>query len=191
MIFNILSHTPVWVWGLLAALMALGFSQTRQRRLAPWRLVMLPLVLLGLGLWSMAPGFRALPLSALFWLTALGAGVALLASRPARSGARWLPAEHRLQLPGSWMPMLLILVIFSLRYAANVGMAINPGWRSAPAMLLPLALLYGGFSGLFLGRTLALLKLTRAPAAVLPRTSWLRFRSSSPLPLPLPLPSRR
>ena len=48
MIVNVLSHTPVWVWGLLAALMALGFSQTRQRHVAPWRLLMLPMVLLGL-----------------------------------------------------------------------------------------------------------------------------------------------
>ena len=180
MIVNILSHTPVWVWGLLAALVALGFSQTRQRHLAPWRLLMLPLVLLGLGLWSMAPGFMALPLSALVWLAALGAGVALLAGRPAPAGAEWLPAEQRLQLPGSWIPMLLILVIFSLRYAANVGMALNPGWRSAPGVLLPLALLYGGFSGLFLGRALALLKLTGAPTAALPGSSWRRLRSSSP-----------
>ena len=37
----------------------------------------------------------------------------------------------------------------------------RPGWRNAPEMLLPLALLYGGFSGLFLGRALALMKLTR------------------------------
>ena len=98
MIVNILSHTPVWVWGLLAALMALGFSQTRQRRLAPWRLLMLPLVLLGLGLWSMAPGFMALPLSALVWLAALGAGASLLAGRPAQAGTEWLPAE-RISLP--------------------------------------------------------------------------------------------
>jgi len=170
MIVIILSHTPVWVWGLLAALMALGFSQTRQRRLAPWRLLMLPLVLLGLGLWSMAPGFMALPLSALVWLAALGAGASLLAGRPAQAGTEWLPADQRLLLPGSWMPLLLISGIFSLRYAANVGMAMNPGWRSAPELLLPLALLYGAFSGLFLGRALALLKLTRAPAAVLPRS---------------------
>ena len=107
MIVLILSHTPVWVWGLLAALMALGFSQTRERRLSSWRLLMLPLVLLGLGLWSMAPGFRVLPLSALVWLAALGAGVALLAGRPAPAGAAWLPAEQRLHLPGSWVPMLV------------------------------------------------------------------------------------
>ncbi len=177
MIINILSHTPVWVWGLLAALMALGFSQTRERHLAPWRLLMLPLVLLGLGLCSMAPGFRALPVSALVWLAALGAGAALLAGRPARAGAEWLPAEQRVRLPGSWMPMLLILIIFSLRYAANVSMAFNPGWRTAPSMLLPLALLYGSFSGLFLGRGLALLKLTRSSASVLPNSSWRWFRS--------------
>ena len=137
MIITILSHTPVWVWGLLAALMALGFSQTRQRRLAPWRLLMLPLVVLGLGLWSMAPSFKALPLSALVWLAALGAGAALLAGRPAQAGAVWLPVEQRLQLPGSWMPMLLILGIFSIRYAANVGMAFNPGWRIHPNCCCP------------------------------------------------------
>lgn len=179
MIITILSHTPVWVWGLLAALMALGFSQTRPRHMARWRLLMLPLVLLGLGLWSMAPGFMALPLSAFVWLAALGAGVALLARRPARTGAQWLPAEHRLRVPGSWMPMLLILVVFALRYATNVALAINPGWRNAPEMLLPLALLYGGFSGLFLGRALALMKLTLAPAAGLPATSRRRLWSSS------------
>ena len=60
--------------------------------------------------------------------------------------------------------MLLILSVFLLRYAANVGMAFNPGWRTAPELLLPLALLYGGFSGLFLGRSLSLLKLARAGA---------------------------
>ena len=184
MIITILSHTPVWVWGLLTALMALGLSQTRRRRLAPWRLMMLPLVLLGLGLWSMAPSFMALPLSALLWLMALGAGVALLAGRPAQAGAEWLPAEQRLQLPGSWMPMWLILGIFSLRYAANVGMAMNPGWRSAPELLLSLALLYGGISGLFLGRALALLKLTRTPAAV-PSLSSSRWSADRVGPLSL------
>ena len=166
MIINIFSHTPVWVWGLLAALMVLGFSQTHQRDVAPWRLLMLPLVLLGLGLWSMAPGFIAMPLTAFAWLAALGTGVALQAGLSAPIGTTWLPAAQRLRLPGSWMPLLLILIVFVVRYGANVGMAFNPGWRYAPELLLPLALIYGGCSGLFLGRALALFKLTRAPADV-------------------------
>jgi hypothetical protein len=164
MILEILSHTPIWVWGLLAALLALGWSQTRTRHVAPPRLLILPLVLMGLGLTSMAPGFAAVPLTAAVWLLALLAGAALLASRAPSAGAQWLPTEQRLQLPGSWVPMLLIIVIFSLRYSANVGMAFNPGWRSAPEVLLPLSLLYGGLSGFFLGRALGLFKLTRQPA---------------------------
>jgi hypothetical protein len=74
----------------------------------------------------------------------------------------WLPSEKRLRLPGSWVPMLIILVVFCLRYASNVGMAFHPGWRTASWVLLPLALVYGCLNGLFLGRALAQLKLTRA-----------------------------
>ena len=65
MILQILSHTPIYVWVLLVALLALGFSQTWDRQVAPPRLLLLPLVLLGLGLWSMAPNFVAMPLAAL------------------------------------------------------------------------------------------------------------------------------
>lgn len=163
MIFEMLSRTPVWVWGLLAALLALGVAQSRDRHVPPARMLILPVALLALGLSSTAAGFIALPASAALWLLALTAGAALGWHRPPPAGARWLPTEQRLQLPGSWMPMLLIVAIFSLRYAANVGMAINPAWRSAPALLLPLALLYGALSGVFLGRALTLFRLTRAP----------------------------
>ena len=166
MVMEILSRTPVWVWGLLAALLALGAAQTRDRHVAPSRLLMLPIALLALGLSSMAAGFVALPAAAALWLAALAGSATLPAGQAARAGTRWLPVEQRLQLPGSWVPMLLIVVIFSLRYATNVGMAINPAWRTAPELLLPLALLYGGLSGMFLGRALALLRLTRAPRRV-------------------------
>lgn len=166
MIIEILSRTPVWVWGLLAALLALGMAQSRDRQVPPARLLILPIALLALGLSATAAGFVALPASAALWLLALAAGVALGLRRPPPAGTHWLPAEHRLHLPGSWLPMGLIVAIFSLRYGANVGMAINPALRNAPAVLLPLALLYGALSGTFLGRALGLFRLTRPVRAV-------------------------
>ena len=141
-------------------------------------MLILPVALLALGLSSTAAGFIALPASAALWLLALTAGAALGWRRPPPAGARWLPTEQRLQLPGSWMPMLLIVAIFSLRYAANVGMAINPAWRSAPALLLPLALLYGALSGVFLGRALTLF---RSDARAAPRGWPCRRSLRSPL----------
>jgi hypothetical protein len=163
MVMEILSRTPVWVWGLLAALLAWGIAQSRDRLVAPSRLLLLPIVLLALGLSSMAAGFVALPAAAALWLAALAGGATWSAGRAVRRGTQWRPDTRRLQLPGSWLPMLLIVVIFSLRYITSVGMAINPAWRTAPGVLLPLALLYGGLSGLFIGRALVLLRLTRTP----------------------------
>lgn len=55
MFSRILANTPAWVWGLLLALLLLGVSQARARRLTPPRLLILPLLmcLLSLaGTWS-------------------------------------------------------------------------------------------------------------------------------------------
>lgn len=72
MILIILSHTPVGVWGLLATLMVLGFSQTRQRRWAPLRRLMLMLMLpLALLKSTRAPA-AALPRSSLRWSAGRG-----------------------------------------------------------------------------------------------------------------------
>ncbi len=161
MLMQILLHTPWWVWTLLCALLALGLWQRRSRHVAPPRLLILPLALLGLGLWSMAPGFLALPWTAALWALALVFSTALGRRLPPPRGTRWLASTRRLRLPGSWLPLLLIVTIFSLRYAAGVALALNPGWRDLASVQGPLALMFGGLSGVFMGRALGLLALTR------------------------------
>jgi hypothetical protein len=163
----ILSHTPTWVWGMLAALLALGLLQLRTRRVSRAQLLALPLVLLGLGLWSLAPGFAAQPVAALAWLGALAAFAALGLRLPRPAQARWLAGTQRLQLPGSWVPMALIVAIFCLRYATGVAMALHPQWRTDAAVQLTLAALFGALSGIFIGRALGLLRLTRQPATTI------------------------
>ena len=161
MLIAILSHTPVWVWALLAALVALGLWQRRERRVRPAQLLALPLALLGLGLWSMAPGFVAQPLAALLWLLAIVAFGWLGRRLPRPAAARWLADEGRLFLPGSWVPLLLIVCIFSLRYAVGVGQGLHPEWRNLAQVQWPLAAVFGALSGLFLGRALGLRSVAR------------------------------
>ena len=166
MLISMLHHTPLWVWGLLSALLCLGLWQRRTRRVAPPALLGLPLGLLLLGLWSMLPGFQGQPLTALMWLAA---GLLMLAwSRrwPAPRGTRWLATEDRLLLPGSWLPLALIVAIFSLRYASGVSLALHPQWAASLAFQAPLALGFGGLAGLFLGRALGLLALARPSTAL-------------------------
>ena len=161
MLIAILSHTPVWVWALPTALVALGLWQRRERRVRPAQLLALPLALVVLGLWSMAPGFVAQPAAALLWLLAILAFAWWGLRLPRPAAARWLANEQRLFLPGSWMPLLLIVCIFGLRYAAAVGQGLHPEWRSLAQVQWPLALLFGALSGIFLGRALGLRSLAR------------------------------
>lgn len=156
MLLQILLHTPAWVWLVLAGLVALGVRQLWPRRVHPLQLLVLPALLAGLGLWSMAPTFAAHPLVAVLWLAALGLAAALARRLPARQAA-WLADSRRLQLAGSAVPLAVILAVFSLRYASGVGHALHPEWRALMALQAPLALLFGGISGLLLGRTLAVL----------------------------------
>jgi hypothetical protein len=165
MLIQILKHTPLWVWAVLTALVALGLWQSRQRHVRRSQLLALPLVLLMLGLWPMAPGFVARPLVAGAWLLALLVAAQLGRRLPTPAAARWLAAEERLQLPGSWVPLVIILCIFSLRYATGVSLALHPEWRSMLSAQLPLALAFGTLSGIFLGRALGLRALTLSPAA--------------------------
>jgi hypothetical protein len=165
MILQILIHTPLWVWGLLGALLVLGWLQSRPRSVSPVRLLALPLALLALGLWSMWPGFAKQPPAAALWLISLGAFVALGLRLPTPAQARWQAELQRLQLPGSWFPMGLIVVIFLMRYVFGVAQAMHPELRGQLAVQAPVAAIFGALTGVFLGRALGLLKLTRSATA--------------------------
>ena len=161
MLLQILIHTPLWVWARLAALLALGLWQRRERRVRRGQLLAMPVALLALSLWSMAPGFVAQPVAAVLWLAAIAAATALGLRLPRPAAARWLADEARLLLPGSWVPLLLIGTIFSLRYAAGVGHSLHPQWRAMASVQWPLALLFGALTGIFLGRALGLMQLAQ------------------------------
>lgn len=156
-LLGILHHTPPWVWVLLAALLVLGLSQLRTRSVSRTRLLVLPAVLVGLGLFATATSFQPAGPALAAWVLALAGGVMLGRQLPRPSGARWDASGRSLLLPGSALPLLVIMAIFALRYTAGVALALHPAWRSAPAVALPLAAAYGAIGGLLLGRVLALL----------------------------------
>lgn len=159
---QILIHTPPWVWLLLAGLLLLGATRLRTRSVSRPRLLLLPLVLLGLGLTSTISSFTPAAAALAAWGAAF-CGALLLGRRlPLPAGLRWDPTRRELQLPGSVLPMLLIVGIFLLRYAGTVSLVLHPDWRASTAVALPMAAAYGAIAGMLLGRVLALLRATRA-----------------------------
>lgn len=173
MLFSIVRQTPTWVWGLLAALLALGLSQVREREATLARVVLMPLGMATFSVVGLASAVGANPAGTLgAWLLAalLVAGASLCWRLQAPAGVRYCVGKARFHLPGSGVPLLLILGIFFTKYIVGVELALQPALVRDTAFTLQVAALYGLFNGLFLARAARLWRLARngAPASSLP-----------------------
>lgn len=162
MFIAILHHAPIWAWALLAGLVALGLSQTLPRQMTLQRATLLPLAMAVLSLSSLSASFGWTAGVLLAW--AAGAGTALLAVHAAGGwrGICWSASARRLQVPGSWLPLVLLVGVFATKFAVGTMLSVHPAYGTQPLFAGIVALVYGAFSGLFLSRGLAMWRAARA-----------------------------
>jgi hypothetical protein len=165
MFTSIVQHTPVWVWGLFTAVIALGLSQTRDREVTLVRITILPLVLIALSMSGVLSAFGHAPLPLGGWASGVGAALVFGRQFVAVRGARWLAESGRLYVPGSWLPLVLIVGLFCIKYVAGASLAMHPALATNATFAGLCSLAYGSFSGLFLARTLSLRRLAIRGAA--------------------------
>lgn len=166
MILAIVQHTPLRIGFILAGLVALGLSQTRTRELSLTRVTVLPFVLLALSLAGAVSAFGAMPLALGAWMTGLAAALALPRRLVTTRGASWSAAAARLHVPGSWLPLVMIIGTFTIKYVAGAGLAVHPALAGDASFAGLCSLGFGAFSGLFLARSLALRSLAVGPVAM-------------------------
>ena len=168
---DIVRHTPLWVAGVLAGLTALGLSAARTRQVHFNRLVAMPLIMGGLALWGVQSAFgasgRLAELLAL-WAACCAAVLALGTRLAPPVGAAYDATTRSFRLPGSWVPMGLILAVFLMKYGIGVQLALEPALARAPGFAFAVTALYGLLSGLFAARTLRVLRLARLTPALAP-----------------------
>lgn len=167
MLAPILRNTPLWVWGLLAALTALGLSQTKARTSGPARIVLLPFAMTALSIWGTLSAFGHSPQFGsvqLAWIVATSIALAAVAPMAAPAGARYDASSGRFHLPGSWVPLLLILAVFATRYVVNVELAMHPALAQDDTFTRVTSAFYGLFSGIFIGRAVRVWRLSFLPA---------------------------
>ena len=155
--------TPVWVWGLLAGLVALGLTLTVARRASRARVLVMPIAMTAMSLQGMVSAFGANGAVAgvlLAWAMAAALLVALRWRAAPPAGARYDADAGQFHLPGSAVPLALILAIFLTKYAVGVELALQPALVGDVPFSLTVGALYGVFSGFFAARTAALWRLT-------------------------------
>jgi len=159
MILTILGHTPVWVWVLFCALTALGLAQTRRRDVGRARAILLPILMVILSLSGSLNTFTQVPVALVAWLAAFWLTFSLAGEAVAVRGASWSPASRHFHIPGSWLPLGLILGLFAIKYVTGVCLSLNRALAASTGLTTLLSLTYGTFAGLFWGRAWSLLRL--------------------------------
>jgi len=153
MLNNVLTHTPVYVWLILALLVARGVLALRARETTLRKLFIIPAIMLPVALLDIARkfGLEGLPLAA--WGLAVVAAMGLVrvwGGTRIAAGAR--PGTVR--VGGSVMPLVLMLLIFVVKYATTVMLVAAPEVLHGAGVTAAACVLMGGANGWFFGRLL-------------------------------------
>lgn len=159
-IFAVVANTPFWVWALLLAIVMVGLRLTRERTVTASRLVLMPLILVGLAVSNLATAAAdsAGMTGAIIGLLAGGfAGVRI----ESRAGTERV-SQGVLRLKGEWVALPIVLAIFLVRYISTVISTVDPVLAAAPSYHFVTALISAFFAALTLARTGLRLRLAYA-----------------------------
>ena len=150
---GIITHTPLWVWPLLAYLVWQGIKAMQPRTTTIWRALIVPAVFIVWGLSRLlSRQDHAWPLVTWVAAAAVLLVIGLLTARP-------FELDHttgEIKRPGSWVPLIRNVTVFALQYTVAVISAVDPHEATTAAIVG--RAISGGTTGYFLGRTIALLR---------------------------------
>jgi len=167
MLIEIVRHTPFWVWMLLAFLLRRGYAMTRPQQVPQARLALMPGLFALLSLAGVISTFGTQAGALLCWTSGLALSAYETQRHGAPPGAAYRPDSRGYDLPGSWVPLLLIVLIFTVKYSVGVQLALHPQLRQLEWLVLAVSAAYGALSGVFVGRALRLWQLHRSPAGIM------------------------
>jgi hypothetical protein len=151
--WQILTHTPLWAFALLAFLVWQGIKAMRPRTVTVWRSLIVPAVFIVWGLSRLlSRQDYAWPLVTWVAAAAVLLVIGLLTARP-------FELDHttgEIKRPGSWVPLIRNVTVFALQYTVAVIAAVDP--HDATTAAIVGRVISGGTTGYFLGRTIALLR---------------------------------
>lgn len=152
--WQILAHTPIWVFPLFGYLVWLGVKAMRPRTVTIWRSLIVPAIFIVWGLSRLFSRQQDVMWLFVSWLAAAAIllVIGLLTARP-------IELDHttgEIMRPGSAIPLIRNITVFALQYTVAVIAAVDP--HDATTAAIVARAVSGGTTGYFLGRTIALLR---------------------------------
>jgi hypothetical protein len=152
--YQVLIHTPLWVFPLFAYLVWQGIKAMQPRTTTIWRSLIVPAIFIIWGLSRLLSRGQDGVWLLVSWVAAALAlaPIGLLTAKPFKLDH----ATGQITRPGSPIPLVRNVTIFALQYAVAVIAAVDPDGRTATTLVG--RAVSGAMTGYFLGRTIALLR---------------------------------
>jgi hypothetical protein len=152
MMTEIISRTPTWVFGLLVALIYFGVLQSRTRTVPKLRVAILPILMIGLSLSGIFSAFGASLMAIIAWFAALVFVMVASDRIKANDDITFSTTTQKFNVPGSWIPMQIMMTIFITKYAVAVLLAYNSNLRHSIGFIIGVSFIYGFLSSVFFAR---------------------------------------
>lgn len=159
-----ISQIPTWVFAVFGVLLYFGIRQSRPRLVAPNTATLVALAMFGLSLYGVVAAFGAHLAPLLAWAL----GISLSASLGRRVvGPHGLErVSTSIQVPGSWVPLGLMLAIFAAKFTLGFASAMHDPIVSRPGFIVAASFTFGLLSGAFVARALVLRAFARCTGEV-------------------------
>lgn len=152
MLIEILKRTPSWVFILFFFLVAVGYFQCKDRVIGRGKVFMLPFAMITLSFFGVLSAFGFIPVGVIPWVVGVGVAGWLGAKLVTPRGVSFATETQLFFVPGSRLPLALMMAIFFTKYAVGVIQARQLPIASEPIFIGSISLCYGFLSGAFLAR---------------------------------------
>jgi hypothetical protein len=149
---EIIHGTPIWVWVLLVALLSRGLEALRSRTAPLSTLAITPLIFAGWGIVHLISDPLAGWFAVIAWIAGSLIGIAGGVVMANRSRFVVDPIANTVMLPGSVLPLLLIVVTFVTKFWLGIEIATVTDLSSLGTVVLIDAAVSGVVAGIFGGR---------------------------------------
>ena len=154
-----LSNTPWWVYALFIYLMIIGIKASKTRVLSIKKLFIIPVIFTCLSIHTLTTSFDIHVMEVSAWGSAMLIGTLFGWAEVYRQHMhiRVDKVKHLIQVPGSWITLALILIIFASKYYFGYELDRDPELIHQNAFEYSMLIVSGTCTGLFIGRALCYL----------------------------------
>ncbi len=148
---QIITKIPVFVWPLFAILLLSGLRARKTSTVPIAVLLLIPSIFLGWSLFSFFGKYATDPLAILFWFLCLGMGFFIGFLHMQSLKLQFDKQKKKVELPGSWIPLMLSMSIFTSKFSIGMMSSIMPHLNGT-LLFLGLELFSTIILGIFAGR---------------------------------------